>query len=101
MLLKHTCQCGKSFETNNGFRKHVRKGCRISTTIQGIKQIADELNSNLGSLDSTKLLYRLQTLTTTEECVGVASRLLATQYFQSEDSSNQSGATTLLDSTLA
>ena len=56
---KQVCQCGKSFETNNGLRKHVRKGCRISTTIQGIKQIAEELNGALGPLDSNKLLYQL------------------------------------------
>ena len=49
--MKFGCQCGKTFETRNGLWRHHKKGCRISETLQGIKKISVELNSNGGQVD--------------------------------------------------
>ena len=50
--MKFNCQCGKTFETRNGMWRHLKKGCRISETLQGIKKITGELNENGGLVES-------------------------------------------------
>lgn len=67
---KFECQCGKQYNTKNGFNKHKRKGCKISLTGESVKKISEEFGDSLGTLNTTLLVRRLISLTSKDGSLG-------------------------------